>query len=304
MDWEAWLRTAARRPSDKEDDKRDRTEQQIRDALNAYEPLRGRPYRVYAKGSYANNTNVLLNFDVDVAVEYYGYFYSDLAFDLEGHDDSDVGVYPSEDPYTTGQFKADVRTALEAAFSKAAVTPGRIAYRVRERKTTLPADVVPCWEYRRYDGFDYAGKPILHVGSRVFPSDGGYINNFPKIQVERGTAKNEPWRTSRRYKRMVRCLKKLQTKLVENGVLDEELPSYLIECLVFNVPDNAFGTDSYLTDMRQVLGYLWGEMKSDGKWNDFEEVHGLAYLFRGGRSWTRAQVHKMVDKAWDEVGIS
>lgn len=244
-----------------------------------------------------------LNFDVDIAVEYYGYFYSDLLFELAGHDQSEVGLRDSEDPYTTDQFKADIKSALDATFGANAVKPGRIAYRVREKKTTLPADVVPCWEYRRYEGVDNAGQPIVSIGSRVFPTDGRHIDNYPKIQVERGTAKNEPVRTSRRYKRMVRCLKKLQTKLVSENVLEEELPSYLLECLVFNVPDDRFGDDSYLTDMRQVLSYLWAETKADGSWNDFEEVHGLAYLFRGGRSWTRAQVHTLVDKAWDAVGV-
>src|SRR5665647_452689 len=100
MDWESWLKSAAQRPSDHEDSKRDRTERQIRAALDASDALQGRPWRVYVKGSYANNTNVRLNYDVDIAVEYYGYFDFELAFDLEGHDKSAVGLVSSDDPYT------------------------------------------------------------------------------------------------------------------------------------------------------------------------------------------------------------
>ncbi|WP_217921928.1 nucleotidyltransferase domain-containing protein [Miltoncostaea oceani] len=301
MDWEDWLRTAAKRPSDHEDDKRDRTEREISDALAASDALSGRPYRVYAKGSYANNTNVRLNYDVDIAVEYYGYFYSDLVLDLAGHDKSEVGVVTSDDPYSRAEFKADVRAALESAFGASAVEPGRIALRIRERKTTLPADVVPSWEYRRYDGFRQNGDPIVHIGSRVYPSSGGFINNFPAQQLANGRLKTDA--TARRYKRMVRCLKKLQTKLVSDGVLDSELPSYLIECLVYNVPAGTFGDDSYLEDFRGVVGYIWSETRDDGGWNDWHEVHELRYLFRGAKDWSRQDAHRLADKAWDAVGL-
>jgi hypothetical protein len=302
LDWENWLRTSAKRPSDHEDDKRDRTESQIRDALAAYKPLSGKKYRVYSKGSYANNTNVRLNYDVDIAVEYYNYFYTDLEFDLKGSSNADVGLVDSYDPYTREQFKKDIRDALHLAFTEPSATAGRIAYRVREKKTTLPADVVPCWEYRRYDRVDGRGNLIGHIGSRVYPTNGGHLDNFPKIQVEVGTAKNN--RTRRRYKRMVRCLKHMQSRLIEAGQLEEGIPSYLVECAVFNVPDGTFGDESYLNDFRSILSYMWAETQSDGNWSEWVEVHGLKYLFRGNRSWTREQVHQLMDKAWDEVGVS
>jgi len=302
MDWETWLRNAAKRPSDHEDSKRNTTEQQIRSALNEYQPLRDHPdWTVYAKGSYANNTNVRLNYDVDIAVEYNGFFYYDMSFGFEGMDKSVANVIATTDTYTRAEFKQDVLSALHNEFGKSSVTPGRIAYRVREGQTTLPADVVPCWEYRRYDGFDDYGNMIMNVGSRVYPSDGPYKNNFPEQQLERGTAKNAL--TSKRYKRMVRCLKKMQTKLVADGVLSKELPSYLIECIVFNVLDDRFGNDAYLDDFRSVVSSIWSGTKDDGNWYDWEEVNGLKYLFRIGE-FDRLAVHNMVDKAWDAVGVA
>lgn len=302
LDWEDWLRAAARRPSDNEDQKRDRTESQIREALAGYKPLNGKKYRVYSKGSYANNTNVRLDYDVDIAVEYYNYFYYEMALDLRGAKDSDVGLVDSGDAYTRDQFKKDILEALRLAFGASSIAAGRIAYRIREKKTTIPADVVPCWEYRRYDGVDSQGNPIMHIGSLVYPTDGGYLNNFPKIQVESGTAKNNE--THRRYKRMVRCLKRMQSRLIKAGKLTDEVPSCLIECAVFNVPNDRFGDSSYLKDFRSVLGYMWTQTKSDGNWHDWVEVHSLKYLFRGNRSWRHEQVHQLVDKAWDEVGVS
>jgi predicted nucleotidyltransferase len=297
MNWEEWLRNSKSPPSNTEDDKRGRTERQIRDALRAYRPLNGRDYAVYAKGSYANNTNVRLNYDVDIAVEYRGFFYFDLEFDLKGHEPSSVDIVaPSKDPYTRDEFKGDIRAALDAAFGPSAIEPGRIAFRVREKKTTLPADVVPCWEYRRYDRI-CSGKPVYHTGSRIYPSGGNQAENYPAQQLENGKAKNV--RTGGRYKDMVRAFKRLQTRMVDEGILEEELPSYLTECLVYNVPDSDFGNSRYRDDMRAVLASIFNATLLNGDWNDWEEVNGLKYLFRGNKAWTRQQAHTIADAAWD-----
>jgi predicted nucleotidyltransferase len=300
VDWEKWLRSSAEPPSDNEDKKRERTQDQIRDALRAYEPLKGRNYTVYSKGSYANNTNVRLDYDVDIAVEYSGFFYYDLAFDLKDEPPSSVGITPSDDPYTRADFKSDIRGALEAAFGKTAVEAGRIAYRVREKKTTLPADVVPCWEYRRYDRIE-GGGPFYQQGTRVYPSSGSCVNNYPAQQLQNGRDKNT--RTGGRYKRMVRALKRLQSRLVDNGQLADELPSYLIECLVYNVADDAFGHTTYRADMRAVLAAIFNGTLTSGAWNDWREVNELKYLFRGNGNWTREQVHSLADAAWNEMGF-
>jgi hypothetical protein len=301
MNWEQWLRNSCSPPSETEDDKRRRTEQQIKDALRDYEPLQGRNYAVYTKGSYANNTNVRLDYDVDVAVEYRGYFYYDLCFDLEGQPKEAANVVDSTDPYTRAQFKDDIKGALDAAFGASAVSTGRIAYRVRENKTSLPADVVPSWEYRRYDRTEN-GLPVFQEGSCVFPAGGKRTVNYPARQLAHGTDKNAL--TGRRYKRMVRALKRLQTRVVAEGLLSEPLPSYLIECLVYNVDNTAFNHDRYLADMRSVLATVFNETLSGGKWNEWEEVHGLHYLFKGTNSWTYEQAHQLADVAWDHMGLS
>lgn len=298
MNWEDWLKSAAKPPSDHEDAKWQRTLEQVKASLNAYEPLKGRPWRIYAKGSYANNTNVRLNFDVDIAVEYHGYFYYDLLFDLAGQDKSTVGVVASLDPYTREQFKQDIRDALHASFGRDSVDAGDIAYRVRNGKTTLPADVVPCWEYRRYDSVAN-GVPVCHQGSRIFTSSGKAVNNFPAYQLTNGIEKNT--RTGRRYKRMARALKKLQTRLVAAEEITEELPSYLIECLVYNVQDSLFGNELYVDDMRGILATIIVSTMPDGNWKTWLEVNGLKYLFIGNK-WTREQVHQFAIAAWKHMG--
>jgi hypothetical protein len=100
---------------------------------------------------------------------------------------------------------------------------------------------------------------------------------------------------------MVRCLKKLQTMLVSEAILDEELPSYLTECLVYNVTDAAFNQETYLADFKSVLAQIFNATLRDGGADEWEEVHGLHYLFRGTNSWTIPQVHSVIDKCWDYV---
>ena len=53
--------------SDTEQDKQERTERMIRDAIDGHGGFRGCPLSIYAKGSYANNTNVKADSDVDIA---------------------------------------------------------------------------------------------------------------------------------------------------------------------------------------------------------------------------------------------
>lgn len=55
--------------SDTEQDKQERTERMIREAIDAHTPFKDCSLKVYAKGSYANNTNVRADSDVDIAVE-------------------------------------------------------------------------------------------------------------------------------------------------------------------------------------------------------------------------------------------
>lgn len=52
-----------------EQDKQDRTERMIKDAIQAHEALGDCSLTVFAKGSYPNNTNVRVDSDVDIAVQ-------------------------------------------------------------------------------------------------------------------------------------------------------------------------------------------------------------------------------------------
>ena len=51
--------------------------------------------------------------------------------------------------------------------------------------------------------------------------------------------------TGRRFKAVVRILKRLRNEMVDNGhKVAGPIPSYLIECLIWNVPNEGFGHDT------------------------------------------------------------
>lgn len=299
-DWEATLRSWATRASDAEDDKRQRTERAIRDALNDVTAIRDRPIDVYAKGSYANNTNIRLDSDVDVAVEYTGFLYYDLAFDLADETAESAGITRSDDPYGPSELKDDVERALVVAFGRAAVTRNNKAITLREQTNRLAADVVPCFSYRRYSSRSPSGALQGPRGTKLFPDTGASIVNFPQQQLDNGTAKNNA--TARRYKRMVRCLKNLENELCENGLI-KEAPGYFAECLVFNVPNDRFNHTTYVADMRAVLAHLFNSTLREEDCRGFAEVNDLKWLFRGNPRLTWQDAHRLVDAGWDYMGL-
>lgn len=302
-DWEATLRSWVKPPSDNEDAKRDRTEAQIKAALKASSALGGVKYKVYAKGSYANNTNVRLDYDVDIAVECYDFYYYDkegVGADVRKAAAVETAIAPYKGGYTYVDFKRDVEAALVSYYGRSAVTRGNMAMRVREEKTTLPADIVPCFEYHYVYDVDAYGQPVYHQGTRVYKDKGGHVHNWPVQQLAKGIEKNNS--TGRRYKRMVRALKRIENELVTKGKLSE-LPSFLMECLVYNVPNNLLNNSTYLADMRGVLATIFNETLSSGNYNKWLEVSERKWLFRSSQPWTYQQAHELAATAWVHMGL-
>lgn len=300
-DWESTLRSWIKPASDSEEEKRERTERAITDALNAVPGIRDLPIKVYAKGSYANNTNVRADSDVDVAVEYTGIEYFDFTHGLEGmtreEAHQETGAFgPVTTPYSAEQLKNDVERALVEKFGRAAVTRHNKALTVREQSNRLAADVVPCFTYRRYWDRAPRGGLRCHKGTRIFPDTGWPIENWPQQHLDNGNAKNSA--TGRRYKRMVRALKNLENELCGKGLINEA-PGYFAECLVYNVPNDHFGHTRYVDDMRAVLAYVFNQTMTDEKCSEFVEINELKWLFRGSQKWTRKDAHKLVGVGWD-----
>jgi hypothetical protein len=289
-DWESWLQTAARPASATEEAMRDRTEQRIREAIRASSELPP-TVRVYVKGSYKNNTNVRQDADVDVCVEWADISYVDRVGTAVGMGPTELRYTPSANPMTPAELRARVERALFRQFGSPLVdTGGDKAIDVASGPGTLDADVVPCFELHRYDG---PGSYV--IGQRLFPKSGGHVDNFPQQNYDNGVSKNTT--TSRRFKQIVRCIKRLEAELFESGRIPREYPGYLIECLVYNVPDWKFGHSTLYMDMQSVLDYLWNATNSQEEAEKLVEVNELLWLFRGRPDRIPKNAHAFIDAA-------
>jgi len=293
-DWESWLRNSTGPASDTEEADRDRTERRIREAILDDGRLAG-SVRVFVKGSYANNTNVRRDSDVDIAVEWKQWSYIEKTNQAAQNSWGELGVPLGDSGPTPADYRRWVEQALSTAFGAASVdTTGNKAITVAGGSTTLDADVVPCFRLKRYDR---PGREP-HVGIRLHPKSGGRIENWPEQNRENGTAKNR--RTGMRFKELVRAIKRLENDMVQTGRLSEEVHGYFLECLLYNLPDNTFMFNSYKETAMRLLAQIWTDIK-EGAHTDWVEENGLKWLWRSGQTWTAEEASEFAYKAWNYI---
>jgi hypothetical protein len=288
------------RASDAEQRRYEWTRDAVREALRDWGPLQSYTFDVYAKGSYPNFTNVVRDSDVDVAAELTEFIRNDFIHDAAGLSIQALGKSQYIGGYSLPAFKDDVEQALIRRFGMAAVDRGKKAVHVRESRQGLAADVVPCVTHRTYTSRTSYREGIQLLND-ARPAE--HIINYPKQHLKRGTEKND--RTSRRYKRVVRILKRMENEMVTKNVIGE-VPSFLIESAVWNVPDTHFNAPSSWTGRVQNAlavifnGTLSGDCVQSDEWL---EANGIKYLFHPTQNWTYQQAHEFAAKAWDYAGF-
>jgi hypothetical protein len=294
--WDDVFCTWSGAPSTTEQTKCENAERAVRKAIDACDKLNTRSIEVFAQGSYANRTNVRQDSDVDICVLCDDVFFTDYTLS-KGLNDAVLRYVPGGYSYT--DFKNDVEAALKSYFGTGSVTRGNKAFDVHANTYRVDADVVPCIEHRRLMGT--SENNWINYGTELRPDNGGRIINWPRQNYKNGVQKNDD--TGRRFKAVVRILKRLRNEMVDNGhTVGEPIPSYLIECLVWNVPKEAFGHDTWRADVRWALAHLWNETRTDEQCKEWGEINELKYLF-GGQPWSRVQVNSFLDAAWNYIGF-
>jgi hypothetical protein len=298
MNWETSFLNWAKQPSDAEEEKCENAKRMISKAVQTSRALQELEIKVFAQGSYRNNTNVRLDSDVDICVCCMDYCYTDYNF-ANHLLDSDVGLM--ETNYTCRQFKDAIEQALREYFGSRAIIRGNKALNVHENSYRVEADVVPSFEHRRYM-VDQNGTPYYISGNEFITDGGERIVNWPDQHYENGVRKNDA--TGRRFKRIVRILKRLRNQMEEDGILvAKPIPSYLIESLVWNVPNERFGYSTYWENMRWVLAYLFDNTLNIKDCKEWGEINELIYLFHAGQPWTFQQAHNFINAAWEYIGL-
>ena len=250
---------------------------------------------VYLQGSYANDTNIRGDSDVDIVCELTSTFHSKTS----SLDEAELARYERAripGTYSFDQFRADVLSDLRSAYNT--VEEGNKSLKVAASGGRLPADVVACTSHRRYSAFPEFGTPRYHEGIRfVTRQEGREIVNYPRQHRENTTAKHQA--TNSQFKTLVRIFKNARTYLIDRGVITSNMaPSYFVECWLFNV-DNAVFRGSYETAFPVILDWL--HSADDSK---FETASGLHWLFgTSDVTWNRSDAAALriaLIKLWND----
>lgn len=269
----------------------------VRKAIAADDALSKLDILVFPQGSYYARTNVRQDSDVDICVCYKGALYTEYP---EGKTDADFGITRNGLPFQT--FKGMVEKALKNYFGSSFVVRGDKAFDIHANTYRIDADVVPTYENRRYSGNRNADSSHHYWTGVAFDTDKGkHIKNWPKQTYENGIARNDA--TNRRYKRTIRIFKRLRNKMQEDKVIAaNNVPSFLIECLLWNAPIAAFELEKYSDVVRRLIIELWNPTKKDETCSKWVEVNHMKWLFNSTQPWTRQQANDFLHAAWNYIG--
>ena len=185
-------------------------------------------------------------------------------------------------------YKNDLGAALTAYFKDGHVTRGNKAFDIKEN--TYRISRRRCAMLRIPSLRD--GR-IAFKGTAFDPDNGGRIQNWPDQHYDNGVSKNTA--TGGRFKDVVRILKRFATRCAKRKIAAATpIPSFLVECLVWNAPNSAFGYETYTTDVREVLANLFNDTIKFETCSEWGEINELKYLFRAGQPWTLTQAHAFI----------
>ena len=299
-EWEQKFVKWARPPSQTEQGRCDNAVSAVRHAVANHPTLKSNT-QVFVQGSYRNRVNVRQDSDVDIGVIYTGgTFFYEL-----GEGETKPPAWVGAPTYSYANFKNDLESAIRSQF-KGGVTRGNKCIKVRANSYHVDADVVPLFHLRWL-----ANSREVRRGVSLLPDDGGSrVDNYPErlandwpdtpLHYENGVAMNGE--TQRRYKGLVRVLKKLRNELNDANIsAARPIPGYLIECLVFNAPNEVF-TGSWLAIARTVISVIWGSTHPESEPSDWMEVDRIKYLFHSSQPWSKQQAHAFAFAAWEWIG--
>ena len=279
-------------PSDSEETKLSNAERMVKEAINSDAKLKSKSIEIFGQGSYANNTNIRLNSDIDINVHYTDAFYFHLPDELKRED---VGLNNSVS-YSFSEYKSDVENALVAKFGKSDVKRKNKCINVVGNTYRVQVDIVPTWKHQWY----YPQK-TFNEGVVLFADSSPYtqIVNYPKQHIANGKTKNN--NTLRRFKSLVRIFKMAKVKMEDDKYFtNNNITSFLLECLVWNVPNSIFTDYSTWNERtKQAIIFLYNNTNDDSQCKDWGEVSNLLYLFHSGRKWTREEVNTYLVRMWN-----
>lgn len=251
----------------------------------------GKDFKVFLQGSYGNDTNIYSESDVDIVVRLDDVFQSDLT----QLNEDEKAAYQSafnDATYTYADFKRDVLSVLTSQYGTA-VKAGDKAIAIDANGSRRKADVIVAIQFRRYFKFRSTYDSEYVEGISFWNGKGDRIANYPKQHSANLTGKQQS--TSKWLKPMARVFKNIRTRMVDDGLIKAGIaPSYYIEGLLYNVPNDKF-TTSFGDCVVNILNwYRQNAVKAD-----LVCANEQYYLLRDGHQtcWNQANCDAFVEAA-------
>lgn len=228
-----------------------------------------RKIKLFIQGSYANNTNVRTQSDVDIAVVQEDVFHTIYRSGV-----TDENYHFTIVPDAQKTFKDEVQECLELKFGNDVMRKNK-SIKVNGNTYRKDADTVPCQRYRDYRQ-DYQNDANNYIGGIVIKADDGTrITNYPELHIANGRKKNND--TKFYYKKMVRIIKKMRYLMEDYSYSSaEEISSFGLESLLWNIPDNVFTKYTiYRYEFGEIVDYIYNNM---GALNSYKEANGIKML--------------------------
>ncbi len=256
-------------------------------------PYADKNFKVFLQGSYGNDTNIYAESDVDIVIRLHNCLHSDLELLSDGEKSAYKQAF-SYATYTHTDFKQDVLSVLEEQYGSAVKT-GDKAIAIDASGSRRKSDVIVATQFRRYFRFRSASDSRYVEGICFFNAAGERIVNYPKQHSENLTAKHQA--SSKWLKPMARVFKNMRNRLVESGLIEAGIaPSYYIEGLLYNVPNEKF-TTSYQDCVVNILEWYL----QDAAKRDLVCANKQCYLLRDGWPQTDCDAFvKMLVDLWNQ----
>jgi hypothetical protein len=269
----------------------------IKNILEAVDTLyASKNYKVFLQGSYGNDTNIYAESDVDIVIRLDDCFHSDL--ETLPQEDKDAYKQAFADAtYTYIDFKRDVLKELADQYGDD-VVEGDKAIAIAANGSRRKADVIVATQFRRYYKFKGLSDQSYDEGICFFNSAGDRIANYSKYHSENCTTKHQ--NTMKWFKPMVRVLKNIRSRMIDEGLLEVgAAPSYYLEGLLYNVPDDQFGS-SYENCVVKAINWIQQADKTK-----FVCANEQYYLLREGShmTWRTEKCDKFLEaaiKLWND----
>jgi len=295
-EWESVFALWSSGPSVTEQRRAENAERQIKQAIEASEKLKHRDIGVITQGSYRNRVNVRKDSDVDIGIVCFDTYFP---FYPDDNVKAQVRKYTSDAVYTYACFKNEIEEALIARFGRGSISRGSKSFDIKENSYRVEADVAAFFEHRRYITADRYLSGVEMIPDDYSPPR---VRNWPEQHYKNGVDKNTS--SGRRFERIVRILKTLSNEMSGNGVeTAKKVPSFLVECLVFNTPNHCLMADSYCDAIKATLAFLYEATSRDEGCSEWGEVSELKYLFRSSQPWCREDANRFILDAWKYIGF-